>query len=370
MVSGTFIEDYRPATFLERGVAVPFTTPLLAAARMRPGYRLKVEFVITNPSGGQGYYVMGWEGVVALARITVHDRLLYDSVSKVAVITPSAVRSAARAIALGGAAGRPAAKAAQAAIQREDDDRLIANFLLTVELLQQGGMKNIDWRTFNPTDRDVRKKTRALIARLEPVLDANVETIFTWIDELSEIVAPVGFPKKDYASRLQNTQTALKRLHGSMTAFANGDPTDASSAALFIAEVAKLTLDMSNQTMNGCYAELGDLVKLLRHWSHNRTRLLETFSRPDWLLDGWQTIAALWEAADGSGRDAQRAAILEIQRLVPVLPREASDWVGSTMAVDRAWSQRRWVKANVDWRGGSRSVDQTARNEMLKAVAA
>lgn len=370
MTTGAFIEDYRPATFVERGVAVPFTTPLLASARARPGYRLKVEFVVSNPSGGVGYYVMGWEGVLGLTKITVHDRLLYEAFKAAPMITPSSIRAAARSVAVGGAAGRPAAKAAKAQIQRENDDRLIANFLLTVKLLQQAGLGAIDWRSFNPTDRDLRVRTRALLERMEPVLGGNVETIFGWIDDLSEIVAPVGFPTRDYASRMQTILASLQGLQASMSTFGDTDATDAGQAAAFVAEVARVTAEMSVKTLNDCYGGLTDLVALLRNWSNNRERLLETFGRPDWLLDGWSTIAAIWEAACAGGRDAQRAAVLEIQRLVPVMPREAAEWADVAIQIEKAWNQRRWVRANVDWRNGSHLVDRTARNEMLRVMAA
>ncbi len=370
MSAGTFLEDYRPATFLERGVAVPFTTPLLAASRVRPAQRVRVEFVITNPSGGMGYYVMGWEGLLTLTKITVHDTLLYDALGREQLITPHTIRAAARQVAVSGAAGRAAAKAAKAAQQREDDDRLVTNFLLIMRLLQQAGLKDIDWRSFNPTDRNLRSRARAQLEKLEPVLHANAETTFGWIEEMSGIVAPVGFPNRDFESRLQATHAAVTRLRRTMSAFANTDATDAGLAASFIADVAGVTVDMADQTFKGCYAELGDLVRLLQTWANSRTRLLEMFGRPDWLLDGWQTISAIWEGATQSGRDAQRAAVLEIQRLVPVMPKEASEWVGSTMAADAAWNQRRWVKANTDWRSGAAMLDRTAQNEALRACAA
>ena len=35
----TLIQSLKPASFLERGVAVPFTTPALAGARIRPADR-------------------------------------------------------------------------------------------------------------------------------------------------------------------------------------------------------------------------------------------------------------------------------------------------------------------------------------------
>ncbi|MBU6498939.1 MAG: hypothetical protein KGQ40_10460, partial [Rhodospirillales bacterium] len=57
------VESFLPSTFLERGVAVPFTTPQLAGARARPGTRVPLELVVPNPSGGRGHYILPWDGL-------------------------------------------------------------------------------------------------------------------------------------------------------------------------------------------------------------------------------------------------------------------------------------------------------------------
>src|ERR1700712_5461419 len=55
------MRPYHPTTFLERGVAVPFTTPMLAGTRARPAEKQGLELVIPNPSGGRGVYIMAWD---------------------------------------------------------------------------------------------------------------------------------------------------------------------------------------------------------------------------------------------------------------------------------------------------------------------
>lgn len=370
MSAGAFLEDYRPATFLERGVATPFTTPILAAARVRPARRLKLEFVIANPAGGMGWYVMPWEGLTTLAKVSVHDVLLFENIGKLELITPYAIRAAARGVAVSGAAGRAALKAAKAADQKDEEDRLIANFLLIMRLLKETGLKDLDWRSLDPTDRNLKTKLRRYIETLQPVLGAPPETIYTWLEELSGIVAPVGFAGRDFPARLQNVFDNLKTFCRTMSSFANTDATDAGIAARFIADVAKHTADIAETTFADCHAELNDLKQLLRNWSANRERVLERFGRPDWLLDGWQSISAIWDDAVNGGRDAQRAAAVEIQRLVPVMPKEVTEWVTGADTGDHLWQFRRWVKPNVDWRTGAAALDRTARNEALRARAA
>ena len=45
---------WQPATFIERGVTVPFTTPLVAMARLRPADGRMPELIVANPAGYDG----------------------------------------------------------------------------------------------------------------------------------------------------------------------------------------------------------------------------------------------------------------------------------------------------------------------------
>jgi hypothetical protein len=82
------LTDFQPATFLERGATVPFTSPLLQQARIRLGLGGTREIVLRNPSGGPGWYVGPWDGVAEMARATVHDRLVYKRIEETGAISP------------------------------------------------------------------------------------------------------------------------------------------------------------------------------------------------------------------------------------------------------------------------------------------
>ena len=90
------LDAYTPTSFQERGVAVPFTTPRLAGARIRRPERSGTEFIVPNPSGGRGVYVLHWGALRQLCRPTVHDTLLHQRIARLAVIDPAGVRLAAR----------------------------------------------------------------------------------------------------------------------------------------------------------------------------------------------------------------------------------------------------------------------------------
>lgn len=107
------VQSYHPTTFLDRGVAVPFTTPLLAGTRARPAERGGTELVVPNPSGGRGVYILPWGDLRALCNPTVHDRRLNERAAALPAIAPSSIRDVARQVAAEGLAGPAARQAAE-----------------------------------------------------------------------------------------------------------------------------------------------------------------------------------------------------------------------------------------------------------------
>ena len=111
-----------PRTFLEWGVAVPFTTPLLSSGRVRPGRRGRPEMLMPNPSGGRGLYVFDLAAAPEVTSLTLHDRLLVERLLELPAPSPSEIRKAAQEVAIEGAAGRRAAREASAAADAGCDD--------------------------------------------------------------------------------------------------------------------------------------------------------------------------------------------------------------------------------------------------------
>src|SRR4051812_11062010 len=90
---------YQPVTFLERGVALPFTTPALLGGRIRPGERKAPELVLANPAGVEGVYILPWSGMPDVCTPSLHDRAVWRRVSELPILTPRSVRQATRAVA-------------------------------------------------------------------------------------------------------------------------------------------------------------------------------------------------------------------------------------------------------------------------------
>ncbi len=363
------LQEFLPATFAERGVAVPFTTPALISARVRQSERKQIEYILANPGGGPGYYVMGWSAVEALCRVTMHDRLLSGVITALTALTPRAIRRSARAVAATGAAGRAAARATQEAERREGDLALVANFEFLKRLVAQIGHADIDWQHLGTATREIRGQVRNSLAQLGPELDAGTDTILIWIEQLANEIAPVGFGATDRTCRAQAIVSDLGRLCETLKLFAESEGGETAYAALVIADEARKTIEAAPRLLAPCHAELEDPLALIRRWARSPARVVEIFSRPDWLFDGWPAIAAIWEATPAE-RGAQREAICEMERMLPITPRSLAEWLKLPPSSEVDPHRRRWMKANVDWRSGTHVLDRTARNEWLRACTA
>lgn len=360
---------YQPATFLERGVTVPFTTPFLLGARIRPtSARAALEVVITNPSGGRGFYIVPWSALPEVCAPTLHDRRLWQKLSDQTAIAPSLVRETARAVAAEGLAGRAAATAVAQARSEEGAARMRANFLMLLDLVSRTETRNE--ATVAPqadTPANIESRARRAVARFAPRLGVSPEIIAAWLEAIAAVVAGIGVPGDTAPSRMralaQHLATTVQEIE--LWIAKSPDPRE-QHAAMLVVDAARLTLGCAAAAFKDLDGTLSDTPTLLRAWREDSTDLGRRATRPEWLLDGWQVICELWADAD----PALRSGVLwEMAMLAPVMPREVEEWLGLTEDWDRPTRLRRVVRANEEWRTG-RMLEIVARNERLRARAA
>jgi hypothetical protein len=350
---------WQPATFLERGVAVPFTTPVLMGTRARPTKR-GVELVIPNPSGGRGVYIMGWSDIAQFCTPTLHDTLLCKFIGNLVTITPREIRRAAREVAAAGAAGRAARSAAEAAVQADAQTRLVANFNLLQMLVEQA------YGAVPPAaelDRQAKSAILALAARLgrpAPVITNDIEA-------LADIFGVIGFGTNAAAARCTRVLAAMQRMHVELRQVLENLPASTATAASLVMSSCDATLQLGQRIVAAARARLQDLTALLVAWGKDASVVAAEVTRPEWLLDGWEQICLLWQLAPADGR---RAAISEMALMVPAIPHEANEWWASTVDEAELRRLRRMVLGFEDWRTGSLVFDLIARNERIRAMAA
>ncbi len=358
------IQPYHPTTFQERGVLIPFTTPLLGGTRARPGEKWGLELVIPNPSGLPGVYVMGWNGIPALCRPTLHDRQLCERIAAVYHITPATIRGIARDVAADGLAGEEAMHAAQASTGADKHDRTVTNFLLLMTLVEQVGL----YRNASANVPDPQIRARMTVAHIAPLIGRSVDWVATALASLGDAMATIGVDGQPEPGRVPRLMDILRGTCAALNSWSRPQGQEDQRAYVrMICAAADLTLMLADECIARARALTANLTALLNDWTSDPETIVRRAARAEWLLDGWEQICLIWSIAkDDAGR---RAALVEIGALVPVIPREAREWTGMTEQIDPSLRLRRTIPLNEDWRTGETVFDLIARNEHLRAAA-
>ncbi len=367
--SPVLVQSYHPTTFVERGASVPFTTPMLMGARARPSDRNGFDLIVPSPSGGKGVYVLPWSGVTDLCRPTLHDERLNRAIAALRLVTPSSIRAAAREIAAEGLAGREAMEAARANREVEQQERLLTNFLLLLALVQQVEPTG---ENATPPEQDrpamVEQRARRAIMRIAPRLKLSPEEVAASLEQLAGPFSAIGVGRHAGRSRAARMIAALTLLRDETARWAVDADPELGGMAEMVSKVAALTIECASATLAEARALVDSLPALLERWHRASEPLLRLVGRPDWLLDGWEQPCLLWQQA--TTEPARRQALAEIALMVPVIPREAGDWVGFAVDTDLSTRFRRSIQLGEDWRTGAAVLDLIARNEHLRALAA
>ena len=382
------LKTYMPSTFAERGVLVPFTTPALSGARVRSQDHAGVQAVLPRPSGGVGFYVVPLPSLNHFCRPTVHDRRLAQRLETLTEVTPATIRRTARDVAIEGLAGREAQMAAQAALRRDQDARALTSFLLMLALWERVQPQGIDPTGFTAPDQELQIAGQRAVAAHAARLGLVADRLPLHLEEAGAIFSGVGVHHSTHPARVLTQLETLVRVHQGIAAWSRARPHGSGEVGGMVAEVAGATVACTTAALRDARLATRDAVALIQQSPANRAVLTRIAERPEWLLDGWQPICQLWNAAT---TDAERTAALdEIAMLVPVLPKETGEWVRvtiraeslftyrSTVLVREDWrvsddrpdrpQGRQTVKRNQDWRTSS-VIDFVVRNELMRALS-
>ena len=362
------IENHHPATFRTRGIAVPFTTPLLAGARIRDSSRTGVELVVPNPSGGRGVYILHWPGVCALCKPTVHDTLLFRRASRLRDIDTASIRAAALEVAIEGHAGREALTAAEIAAAADRSQRLLAHFLLLMGVVEQvdpNGSKATSVMERTP-DRDRRASAALHVASV--TLGRPAAYLAGGLASMGDAFAPVGVASDDCIARIPRLILCLEETSAAMSGWLSSAANNEIGGLGGLAAMAMRSASQAGaELLRTTRSPLTDPVALLKAWCAARTEVTALAGRCDALLDGWERVALLWTASTTDA--SRRAALLEMIPLMPVLPREVMDWPGVTIPPGALDPVCRVTSHDDGWRSGAAAFGLIERNEKLRAMS-
>ena len=360
------VDDTRPASFRDRGVTVPFTTPALLGCRLRLGERQGLEVAVPNPGGVRGFYVVPLKTLHDHCNPTLHDRLLTARLKELGAVTPEAVLAVSRAAAREGLAGRTAAAAAAAAEKATESGRLLMSYHLLLLLIRQTeGAAEAALPPERDTLANVQRRGERAMARIVRETGMPSPAVMAVLEELADVYLPVGVPGDLTKARHQRDLAALEELATGVSAWGEttADRKQAGAAALILRS-ARLTLSAGRSLMNELLDVVGDLRDLLRRWSRDAATIRLQASRLSWLLDGWPVMTGLWRFSELVGRPV---AVREMAVMVPSIPQEVSTWTGEAwdeLYVSVHKLRSRFVFPLEAWRTGS-MVDVIARNELI-----
>ena len=411
------IHSYRPRTFGERGLVGPFTTPTLAGARLRriPGMVARasertvlsagptpgsvgdpsvgtafterrraatLEVIVPNPSGGRGVYILPWGDIGGLCRPTMHDVVLGHTLCTMleaadGLLTPLMVSMAARQTASQGPAGRAAAKAAAAALARRDEGLVATRFTLLMDITEQIESRGAPGSPLVQAAPDeIQARGRSALRRLAAELNQPQQAIADALDLLAACFVDIGIGLGMANAHHSRVVAGLASLQRDLVGWAqteigerdgpsNGADTDARDAVA-VAGAAELAARMARLLLDGMRALAGNMPGLIADCLADPRGVSERCEQVGWLLDGWEPVTLLWQAAPGLM--PRHVALQEMVRQVPALPDQADSWLG----LPAGTAERMFVRPSLSHataRDDTSSVDRIARNERLRAMA-
>lgn len=364
-------EEFVPSTFAERGIAVPFTTPLLSQARLRLDRNEKFEFLLPNFTGGRGVYVMPWKSLPSVMTITLHDRLLFEEIEGGTDHTPETIRAAVLKVQASGVAGPDAAAAAERAMAEDAQYLVLTQFVLVTELLKLVGIGAQDLLKPGMTAEQSVKLARQSLGKVAQLVRIAPDDLSNRVERLGTAIAPFGLPQTPQPGRLRGLLARLEGFENAVAHWADTDVSDVAVLARYVAEVARHTLTLARERRNKLDALCAHPKQVIHDEPRFMAAIREHVGRLSWLMDGWDFIVTLWDRARQKPLETQQTTMSEISRLVPMIPREETAWMAEGFdpeALEKI--QRRWVRLNEDWRTGAFDMDAVMRIEQIKAALA
>lgn len=357
-----------PATFRDRGVLVAFTTPQLLGARLRQSEMGgSPELVLMGASGKLGRTIIAGQAVPSVPGITVHDLFLWRRLRELTVLSPEQIRLAALDTTLEGWRGRAATawaeeqKAANATALRRMFFLLLTDLIRRTELPAEAKV---------PPEQEtliyLRPRIGKAVARIARRYDTTTEKIEASLEALAGVFMPLGKANDAVTGH-------TRRAYAELNAFAQDldrwmvAPRDNARGlnAEFLLRRAQLALTCAKASISELDRVLEDTTILLRAWQRDQQSVQRRAERPEWLLNGWDIIIALWQQSEPSDR---AAVIWEMNHLVPELPKEVEGWSGFPAGAATLRLEAPAHVQGLDWRC-SRPLAFTARNESLLAGA-
>ncbi len=318
-------EKFWPLTFGERGVLVPFTTPMLAAGRIRGQELKKAEILVPGLSGGKGTYVIPWKSVPEMFKLTVHDRALHEAICEAPDFAPRQIRLAALRVARLGLAGRDACAAARSLLQRDDNLVVVARFFLTLRVVERMATDGATLSLAELSSVAGQQKARKILTTIAGSLGWDFDRLYDRLEVWSKTVAQIGLAEMPAESPARRLIIRLKPLAEHFAEWGKGeteDQVDGAADAQLAADIARETWRLATEYATDIDLTVKQPADALRNWDGTIRTTEKVAHKLLWILDGWEQVVKLWDQAAGRPREEQRSALRDVVRHLPIVPRD------------------------------------------------
>jgi hypothetical protein len=304
-----------------RGTALPFTTPVIRFARARLGPESVREFVVPGLIGSRSDYVIPWTYLPELASLSVHDRLLWETLSFTrGPLFPPDARRLAREVAGSGVLGILRAEAVRREQQSEAVLRHFVHAALLSRLLAETAPEAAAELSRGAHAGFRRDLVQAGLVAAAPHLSLSPAVLFDRLGEVAVSVAGIGAGSRgDADDRLRHLHARLGAFTEAMHRFALEEPIETAASVVALLQIADATHDRLGQLIRLVDADLTDMRRLTAS-AEARAELALRTAEADWVGDGWDTILEQWRLAESGPRLQQRELTVLLAQVAPPLP--------------------------------------------------
>ncbi len=369
MSTASASDRFWPATFAERGATVPFTTPVLAAARLRSTQPERVEYLIPGLSGSKGTYVIPAKSVPEMFRLTVHDRALLEEMERKTATSPHDIRIATLKVASTGLAGAEAAQAAKAVLSAAENQELVTRLFVVVRALEQLSNSKEKFVVTDLMSDSGKKRARAELAAAGERLDIELQELLDRLEQWGNMIAPLGVSRSAAVGPMRRVWQQLVVLSRAMRDWASGEwADDAKPDATLVADVAEETNRVATQPIADLDMALDNIAKYIVPWGETEQALKASMDKLGWFFDGWDHVLKVWDLAQREAHYRQKEAVVEMVRLLPLVPQSEIKAANQAKWADMSVSMRRQVRVLEGWNSGEIDLELMMRLEKYKST--
>jgi hypothetical protein len=262
------------------------------------------------------------------------------------------------------------AEAATLALIENEKFKALNQLMLILRVVDETERSSAETLTREIATPEGEARVREAFFSIAGTIAVKREVLDKRISELGLASHAVGTAWNPTDGWLRQSLKTLQMVHDSLGGWAVAQLGDLAELARFCAEIAEHTLRISTKVLADFDAAMTSPLTIIKNWDEWKTEIEKASGRLAWLLDGWDQVAEIWFGCHSIEVHARVAALQEILRMLPLLPREElGGWKKSFLLSDIEVLRRKWVRCGEDWRTGEVDIDTVQRLEALKKKA-